>query len=400
MRVVKKFGGSSVATTEKIKNIAMDIAKNYKEGDEVVIVVSAMGKTTDALIKLAKEISDTPDVRELDSLLSTGEQQTTSLLSMALKEQGCKAISLTGAQAGIRTGGVHTKNKIESIKIDRIEKHLEDGKIVIVAGFQGINEDGDVTTLGRGGSDTSAVALAAALKCDCEIYTDVTGIFGVDPRVYKNAKKLEKISYEEMMEMANLGAGVMETRAVEIGKKYGVRIYVGQTLGVETGTYICDSNEIIEKKAVTGISINKNVIMVNLENFSGIPKNVATVFNNLAKHSVNVDMISQNEVQNIKGSIGFTCPLTDDHFLNNSLEDIRKEIPSIEVTKRTGVVKISLVGIGMISNFGVAAKVFEVLADIDAEFYQCTTSEISISLIIKEDEAVKVVERLAEVFSI
>ena len=400
MRVVKKFGGSSVATTEKIKNIAMDIAKNYKEGDEVVIVVSAMGKTTDALIKLAKEISNTPDVRELDSLLSTGEQQTTSLLSMALKEQGCKAISLTGAQAGIRTGGVHTKNKIESIKIDRIEKHLKDGKVVIVAGFQGINDNGDVTTLGRGGSDTSAVALAAALKCDCEIYTDVTGIFGVDPRVYKNAKKLEKISYEEMMEMANLGAGVMETRAVEIGKKYGVRIYVGQTLGVETGTYICDSNEIIEKKAVTGISINKNVIMVNLENFSGVPKNVATVFNNLAKHSVNVDMISQNEVQNIKGSIGFTCPLTDDHFLNNSLEDIRKEIPSIEVTKRTGVVKISLVGIGMISNFGVAAKVFEVLADIDAEFYQCTTSEISISLIIKEDEAVKVVERLAEVFSI
>ncbi len=400
MRVVKKFGGSSVATTEKIRNIAMDIAKNYEEGDEVVIVVSAMGKTTDALIKLAKEISDTPDVRELDSLLSTGEQQTTSLLSMALKEQGCKAISLTGAQAGIRTGGVHTKNKIESIKIDRIEKHLKDGKIVIVAGFQGINENGDVTTLGRGGSDTSAVALAAALKCDCEIYTDVTGIFGVDPRVYKNAKKLEKISYEEMMEMANLGAGVMETRAVEIGKKYGVRIYVGQTLGVETGTYICDSNEIIEKKAVTGISINKNVIMVNLENFSGVPKNIATVFNNLANHSVNVDMISQNEVQNIKGSIGFTCPLTDDHFLNNSLEDIRKEIPDIEVTKRTGVVKISLVGIGMISNFGVAAKVFEVLADIDAAFYQCTTSEISISLIIKEDEAVKVVERLAEVFSI
>lgn len=400
MRVVKKFGGSSVATTEKIRNIAMDIAKNYEEGDEVVIVVSAMGKTTDALIKLAKEISDTPDVRELDSLLSTGEQQTTSLLSMALKEQGCKAISLTGAQAGIRTGGVHTKNKIESIKIDRIEKHLKDGKIVIVAGFQGINENGDVTTLGRGGSDTSAVALAAALKCDCEIYTDVTGIFGVDPRVYKNAKKLEKISYEEMMEMANLGAGVMETRAVEIGKKYGVRIYVGQTLGVQTGTYICDSNEIIEKKAVTGISINKNVIMVNLENFSGVPKNIATVFNNLANHSVNVDMISQNEVQNIKGSIGFTCPLTDDHFLNNSLEDIRKEIPDIEVTKRTGVVKISLVGIGMISNFGVAAKVFEVLADIDAAFYQCTTSEISISLIIKEDEAVKVVERLAEVFSI
>ncbi|WP_418965223.1 aspartate kinase [Cetobacterium sp.] len=400
MRVVKKFGGSSVATTEKIKDIARDIAKNYKVGDEVVIVVSAMGKTTDELIKLAREISNTPDVRELDSLLSTGEQKSIALLSMALKELGHKAISLTGAQAGIRTGGVHTKNKIESIKIDRIEKHLKDGKIVIVAGFQGINEKGDITTLGRGGSDTSAVALAAALKCGCEIYTDVTGIYGVDPRVYKNAKKLEKISYEEMMEMANLGAGVMETRAVEIGKKYGVRIYVGQTLGVETGTYICDNNEIIEKKAVTGISINKNVIMVNLENFSAIPKNVAIIFNNLAKHSVNVDMISQNEVENIKGSIGFTCPLTDEHFLNDSLEEIAKEIPEIEVTKRTGVVKISLVGIGMISNFGVAAKVFEVLAEIDSSFYQCTTSEISISLIVKESDTIKVVEKLAEVFSI
>lgn len=400
MRVVKKFGGSSVATIEKIKDIAKDISKNYKYGDEIVIVVSAMGKTTDELIKLAKEISETPDVRELDSLLSTGEQKSISLLSMALKEIGCKAISLTGAQAGIRTGGTHTKNKIESIKIDRIEKHLKDGKIVIIAGFQGVNEDGDITTLGRGGSDTSAVALAAALKCDCEIYTDVTGIYGVDPRVYKNAKKLEKISYEEMMEMANLGAGVMETRAVEIGKKYGVKIYVGQTLGVETGTYICDNSEIIEKKAVTGISINKNVIMVNLENFLAIPKNVAIIFNNLAKHSVNVDMISQNEVENVKGSIGFTCPLTDEHFLNKSLEEIAKEIPDIEVTKRTGVVKISLVGIGMISNFGVAAKVFEVLAEIDSSFYQCTTSEISISLIIKESDTIKVVEKLAEVFSI
>lgn len=200
--------------------------------------------------------------------------------------------------------------------------------------------------------------------------------------------------------MANLGAGVMETRAVEIGKKYGVKIYVGQTLGVETGTYICDNSEIIEKKAVTGISINKNVIMVNLENFLAIPKNVAIIFNNLAKHSVNVDMISQNEVENVKGSIGFTCPLTDEHFLNKSLEEIAKEIPDIEVTKRTGVVKISLVGIGMISNFGVAAKVFEVLAEIDSSFYQCTTSEISISLIIKESDTIKVVEKLAEVFSI
>ncbi|MGL5962092.1 MAG: aspartate kinase [Cetobacterium sp.] len=400
MRIVKKFGGSSVSTVEKIKDIAKDIAKKFKNGDEIIIVVSAMGKTTNALIKLAKEISQNPDIRELDSLLSTGEQQTTTLLSMALKEEGLKAISLTGAQAGIRTSGVHTKNKIEGIKVERIEKSLKDGTIVIVAGFQGINEDGDITTLGRGGSDTSAVALAAALKCECEIYTDVVGIFGVDPRVYKNAKKLDKISYEEMMEMANLGAGVMETRAVEIGKKYGVKIYVGQTLSSETGTYICDGCEITEKKDVTGISINKNVIMINLENFIGNPKNIATIFNHLAKNSVNVDMISQNEIFNPKGSIGFTCPLTDEEFLNDSLEDIRKELPNIVVNKRTGVIKISLIGIGMISNFGVAAKVFDTLASINEEFYQCTTSEISISLIIKEDEEMKVVEKLAEVFSI
>ncbi|MGL4867352.1 MAG: ACT domain-containing protein, partial [Cetobacterium sp.] len=217
---------------------------------------------------------------------------------------------------------------------------------------------------------------------------------------YKNAKKLDKISYEEMMEMANLGAGVMETRAVEIGKKYGVKIYVGQTLSSETGTYICDGCEITEKKDVTGISINKNVIMINLENFIGNPKNIATIFNHLAKNSVNVDMISQNEVFNPKGSIGFTCPLTDEEFLNDSLESIRKELPNIIVNKRTGVIKISLIGIGMISNFGVAAKVFDTLASIDEEFYQCTTSEISISLIIKEDEEMKVVEKLAEVFSI
>ncbi|MGL5000294.1 MAG: aspartate kinase, partial [Cetobacterium sp.] len=350
MRVVKKFGGSSVATIEKIKSIANSIAQNYKHGDEIVIVVSAMGKTTDSLIKLAKEISEKPDIRELDSLLSTGEQQTTALLSMALKERGLKSVSLTGAQAGIRTGGIHTKNKIESVKIERIEKSLKDGVIVVVAGFQGINTDGDITTLGRGGSDTSAVALAAALKCECEIYTDVIGIFGVDPRVYKNAKKIDKISYEEMMEMANLGAGVMETRAVEIGKKYGVKIYVGETLSVETGTYICDECEITEKKDVTGISINKNVIMVNLENFVGSPKNIAIIFNNLAQNSVNVDMISQNEVLNSKGSIGFTLPLTDEEFLDKSLEEIKKEIPDINVKKRTGVMKISLVGIGMISN--------------------------------------------------
>lgn len=400
VRVVKKYGGSSVSTIDKIKNIAIHLSKNKKEGDEIVVVVSAMGKTTDNLMKLANEISLTPDIRELDSLLSTGEQQSISLLSMALKSLDCKSISLTGAQAGIKTTGLHTKNKIESIKTEKIESYLKAGKIVIVAGFQGVNENGDITTLGRGGSDTSAVALAAALRCECEIYTDVPGIYSIDPRVYKKAKKIERISYEEMMEMANLGAGVMETRAVEIGKKYGVKISVGETLGPETGTYICDSSEIIEKKVVTGISISKNVIMVNLENFLVIPKNISIIFSAIAKNGVNVDMISQNEGDNLIGSIGFTCPIADELFLDIALKEVENYIPDIQVIKRSEVVKISLVGIGMISNFGVAAKVFEVLSDIDAKFYQCTTSEISISLIIKIDDTIRVVEKLAEVFSI
>ena len=400
MRVVKKYGGSSVATPEKIKNIAKHLIERSRNNEEIVVVVSAMGKTTNALIALAKEVVENPNIRELDTLLSTGEQQSIALLSMAINGLGGKAISLTGAQAGIKTAGIHTKNKIESINIQKIEKELKNGKIVIVAGFQGINEKGDITTLGRGGSDTSAVALAAALGCECEIYTDVDGIYSVDPRVYKDAKKISKISYEEMMQMANLGAGVMETRAVEIGKKYGVKIYVGESLGTETGSYICDGSEIIEQKAVTGISINNNVIMVNLEKFSTYPKNVSILFNAMAKNGVNIDMISQNDVKDEFGSIAFTCPATDDNFLNKAIEEVREFFPQIEVEKRVGVSKISLVGIGMISNFGVAAKVFEALAETNISFHQCTTSEISISIIIEKENVEKLVEQLAKKFAL
>lgn len=400
MRVVKKYGGSSVATVEKIMKIATHIKELKQKDDEIVIVVSAMGKTTDSLIKMAKEISGTPDVREIDSLLSTGEQQSISLLSIALKSIGINAISLTGAQAGIKTVGVHTKSKISTINSIVIENYLKKGYVVIVAGFQGINEKGDITTLGRGGSDTSAVALAAALKCECEIYTDVDGIYSIDPRVYKSAKKISKISYEEMMEMASLGAGVMETRAVEIGKKYGIKIYVGQSLETLTGTYICDNDEIIERKAVTGISINHNVIMVNVEKFATYPKNVSILFNELARAGVNVDMISQNDVKDEKGSIAFTCPLTDEAFTDKALENVSQQFPDMEVTKRKGVTKISLIGIGMISNFGVAAKVFQVLADSNISFHQCTTSEISISLIIEKENTEKYVEKLAKAFEL
>ena len=247
MIIVHKYGGSSVATTEKIVDIAKYLGSVKGSGNDVVVVVSAMGKTTDALIKLAHDITKDPSKKEMYRLMSTGEQQTIALLSIALQSLGHDAISLTGVQAGIRTTGHHTKNTIESIDSDIIKKHLGEGKIVIVAGFQGVNEKGDVTTLGRGGSDTSAVALAAALGGKCEIYTDVDGIYSIDPRVYPDAKKMEMISYEEMMELAFLGAGVMEPRAVELGGKYGVEIYVGKSLGERNGTIITSKEKKKEK---------------------------------------------------------------------------------------------------------------------------------------------------------
>ena len=278
MIIVHKYGGSSVATTEKIVDIAKYLGSVKGSGNDVVVVVSAMGKTTDALIKLAHDITKDPSKREMDRLMSTGEQQTIALLSIALQSLGHDAISLTGVQAGIRTTGHHTKNTIESIDSDIIKKHLGEGKIVIVAGFQGVNEKGDVTTLGRGGSDTSAVALAAALGGKCEIYTDVDGIYSIDPRVYPDAKKMEMISYEEMMELAFLGAGVMEPRAVELGGKYGVEIYVGKSLGERNGTIITSKEKVMEKKLITGISINENILMVNIENIPTYAKNVYEIF--------------------------------------------------------------------------------------------------------------------------
>ena len=292
MIIVHKYGGSSVATTDKIIEIAKYLGEVKDQGHDVIVVVSAMGKRTDALISLAKEITKDPDKRELDRLMSTGEQTTIALLAIALKSLGYDAISLTGVQAGIKTSGFHTKNVIDSVDNNKINDLLKEGKIVIVAGFQGVNSRGDVTTLGRGGSDTSAVALAAALDARCEIYTDVDGIYSIDPRVYKEAKKLPLISYDEMMELAYLGAGVMEPRAVELGKKYGVEIYVGKSLGEKNGTIICAEEKCMEKKLITGISINENTAMVNIENIPTYAKNVYIVFNSAEKNGVNIDMIS------------------------------------------------------------------------------------------------------------
>lgn len=400
MIIVHKYGGSSVATTEKILDIAKHLGKVKDDKNDVVVVVSAMGKRTDALIGLAMEITNDPDKRELDRLMSTGEQTTIALLAMALKSLGYDAISLTGVQAGIKTSGHHTKNVIDSIDTQRINGFLQEGKIVIVAGFQGVNEKGDVTTLGRGGSDTSAVALAAALEGKCEIYTDVDGIYSIDPRVYCDAKKLSLISYDEMMELAFLGAGVMEPRAVELGKKYGVQIYVGKSLGEKNGTIICSEEKCMEKKLITGISINENTAMISIENIPTYASNVYTIFKSAERHGVNIDMISQNDVTAANGSMAFTCPKTDKTALDKTIEEIKNTFPNINVDINTNVVKMSLVGIGMISNIGIASRVFKVFAENNISFHQVSTSEISISLIINSGDKEKVAILLSKEFDV
>ena len=405
MIIVHKYGGTSVATTEKIMNIAKYLGSVKDSGNDVVVVVSAMGKTTDALIKLAREITDKPDSREMDRLMSTGEQQTIALLSIALQTLGYEAISLTGAQAGIRTSGHYTKNKIDDINGKEIKAHLSEGKIVVVAGFQGINEAGDVTTLGRGGSDTSAVALAAALGGRCEIYTDVHGIYTIDPRVYKKAKKLPVISYDEMMELAFLGAGVMEPRAVELGSKYGVEIYVGKSLGEKNGTIITSvekvkENKEMEEKVITGVSINENMVMVNVEEITTNAQNIYEIFEKAEANGINIDMISQNDVTSHHGSFAFTCPKTDIAALEKIGKEIESEFPQTSFIINPYVTKVSIVGIGLISNIGVAAKMFKTLAENDISFHQISTSEISISLVVDEVMGKRIAEMFAKAFDL
>jgi hypothetical protein len=403
--IVHKYGGTSVATTEKIMNIAKYLGSVKDSGNDVVVVVSAMGKTTDALIKLAHEITDKPDLREMDRLMSTGEQQTIALLSIALQTLGYEAISLTGAQAGIKTSGHYTKNRIEDINGKEIKEHLSKGKIVVVAGFQGVNEAGDVTTLGRGGSDTSAVALAAALGGKCEIYTDVDGIYSIDPRVYKDAKKLPVVSYDEMMELAFLGAGVMEPRAVELGSKYGVEIYVGKSLGEKNGTIITSvektkENKEMEQKVITGVSINENMVMVNVEEIPTNAQNVYEIFEKAEANGINIDIISQNDVTSLHGSFAFTCPKTDIAALEKIGEEIEVKFPRTSFIINPYITKVSVVGIGLISNIGVAAKMFRILSESDISFHQVSTSEISISLVVDEVMGKRVAELFAKEFDL
>ena len=390
--LVHKYGGTSVGTTEKIKRIAKRVIAEKEKGNDMVVVVSAMGKTTDYLVEMSKEIAINPNKREMDLILSTGEQVSIALLSMAFQEFGYDAIALTGFQAGIKTYGPHTKNKILDIDDEKIKNYLKEGKVVVVAGFQGVNENGDIPTLGRGGSDTTAVAIAAKLGCPCHIYTDVDGIYSVDPRLYKEAKKLDVISYEEMMEMASLGAGVMEPRAIEIGCKYNIPIYVASSINDVGGTYIKEYDEKMEGNIVTGLSVCDDILMVTVSHILYNLDHVATLFEKLAIENVNVDMISQTAPVDGYINVSFTAPKDDLFVIEKVMGDLEGRV---EISIEDEITKISVVGIGMRNQSGVSGRLFRILADNGISFRQVTTSEISISYTIDKKDKEKAVRALS-----
>lgn len=398
--VVQKYGGSSVATLEKMNKIADAVIKRKEEGVNVVIVVSAMGKTTNNLIEMAKSISEQPPKRELDMLMATGEQVSISLLSMVFQEKGYDSVSLTGFQAGIKTEGVHTKNKISEVDVDKIKRYLEEDKIVVVAGFQGMNTSGDITTLGRGGSDTTAVALAAKLKCVCEIYTDVDGIYSVDPRLFPNAKRLDFISYEEMMEMSCLGAKVMEARSVELAYKYNVPIYVASSHQKGKGTYIKEFDKEMEHKVITGLTVSDDVLMETINKVPYSSENISDIFSRLASQEVNIDMISQTSSSDGYVNISFTTSKEDESTVDAVMKEFTKKVPGVEVKKDTDITKISVVGMGMRNESGVASKIFKLFSDNSINFKQVTTSEISISYIINSSDKEKAVNIICETFKL
>ncbi|EDU39205.1 aspartate kinase [Clostridium sporogenes] len=397
--IVQKYGGTSVATVEKIKNVAKSIVKRKKEGNDIVVVVSAMGHTTDNLINLAKDISNVPDKRELDALISTGEMVSSSLLSMAIKELGEDAISYTAYQINISTNGQHGKSLINDIDEKKIDKSLKEGKVVVVAGFQGINCDGNITTLGRGGSDTSAVAIAAKLNnAMCEIYTDVDGIYSVDPRVYNKAKKLDYIDYEEMLELSSLGAQVMHSRSIELAEKYNIPIYVGLSNGNIKGTVIRGMNNMnMEIKSVTGLATSDDDVAITMEDINENINIVADIFTKLAEKQINVDMISQTAPINSRISLSFTIPKED---LQDGMKIIKGYAPKDKIKIDENLTKFSIVGIGMKNTSGVAAKMLKIFSDNNIKIKMITTSEIRITCAINVEDKINAINLVAKEFNL
>jgi aspartate kinase len=383
--IVQKYGGTSVGSIEKIRGVAERVVKHHKEGNQIVVVLSAMAGQTDFLIQLAHEMTDDPDPRELDVLMSTGEQISVALFAMAVKTMGYDARSFLGFQVAIHTDNLYGKARIHNIETDRITKELQQGRIVTVAGFQGLDENGDITTLGRGGSDTTAVALAASLKADvCEIYTDVDGVYTTDPSICLKAKKLDIISYEEMLEMASQGAKVLETRSVEFAKKYNVPIHVRSTFSNERGTMVIAETKDMERVMVSGVTYNKNEARVTIKKVPDKPGTASRIFEPIFKSGIVVDMIVQNPSEDGLTDLTFTVLKSDFYKTMKLLSDVAGKIGAEKVLGDEDVAKVSIIGVGMRSHAGVAQKMFAALAKENINIMMISTSEIKISCVIEE----------------
>ncbi len=399
--IVQKYGGSSVADADKMLEVARRIAKNRKQGNEVVVVVSAPGDTTDDLIAKAHQITDTPDEREMDVLLATGEQQSIALLSIALKSMNCDAISFTGPQVGIVTDDVHTKARIVKVGDSKIRSALNLGKVVIVAGFQGENKDHEITTLGRGGSDLTAVAIAAALKADvCEFYKDVDGVFTANPAIVKNARKLDAISYDEMLEMASSGAQVLNARSVEFAKNFGIKIHVRPTFNEKDGTIVMHETKAMEKVVISGVTYNKNEAKITIRGVPDRPGIASILFSKLGTSGINVDMIIQNIGEKGHSDLSFTVDRSELKKAMKVVNEAAKVLKPAGVISDENIAKVSVVGVGMRSHSGVAARMFQALAEKEVNILMISTSEIKISVVIDQKDVAKAVSAIHEKFKL
>lgn len=402
--IVQKFGGTSVADTEKIKRVAQNVIREKKNGNDVVVVVSAMGHTTDYLVKMAKDINPNPSGREMDMLLSTGEGVSIALLAMAIEAAGYDAVSFNAMQIGIFTENVHSKARIVDIKTDKLKNNLAEGKIIVVAGFQGVTENGEITTLGRGGSDTSAVALAAALNAErCDIYTDVEGVYTTDPRIVPNASRLNEISYEEMLELAHAGANVLHPRSVETAKQFNVPMRVRSSFNVENeGTLILGVDNMEIYKPVAGVAADLSQTRIVVCDVPDIPGQAARLFSNLAKENISVDMIIQSYARKVSNTndIAFTIDSSDTDKAVETLNKLKPEMKYGEIQVNPEIAKVSIVGAGMIDRPGIASAMFETLAKENINIKMISTSEIKISCLVNKEDAHKAVRALHDVFEL
>lgn len=398
--IVQKYGGTSVADTARIREVAKRVIRSVRKGDKVVVVVSAMAGETDTMVRLAHDMTDTPSEREMDLLLSSGERKTSALTAMAIQAHGIQSMSFTGRQVGIITDSAHTRAMIERIEASRLKTALRKNIVPVVAGFQGINEYSDVTTLGRGGSDTTAVAIAVALKADlCEIYTDVDGIYTTDPRICKDARKMERISYDEMLEMASLGAKVLHIRSVEFAKKYKVKLVVRSSFNNTPGTLVMKEDDVMEKTVVSGVTSDKNQARITIMGVPDTPGIAARIFNGIADENIVVDMIVQNiSTETQATDISFTVPKADSRNAFRITSQVSETLGAKGVNMNTEVAKVSIVGVGMRSHFGVAARMFEVLARKKVNIMMISTSEIKVSCIVDVKQTEKAVKALHDAF--